>query len=119
MATTTLVSAEHGYKPSVNFFAHFIAWCDKQEKVKIMWTGVSLALHACIFTPFAMMAVLLSGTPMLLLVLTVATIFINLVVNLAAMPTRIIIPAFILSILADISVIAAAVYMGLDFARVF
>lgn len=84
-----------------------------------MWTGISLALHGCVITPFTMLAVVLSGAPVALIAFAVFSIFITLVVNLAAMPTRITIPAFLLSILVDAGVIIAAISMGLDFAKVF
>jgi hypothetical protein len=120
MATTTsVISAHSAYKPSFTLFSRFFAWCSKQEKNRIMWTGVSLALHGCVITPVTLLAVMLCGVPTSLLILTVFGIFITLVVNLAAMPTRITIPAFILSILVDVGVIVTAISMGLDFGKVF
>lgn len=119
MATTTVISAHTGYKPSVNLFAGFFKWCDAQEKNRIMWTGISLTTQACLFTPLALVAVMLSGVSVVLLALTVVTIFINLVVNLAAMPARVTIPVFVFSILIDIAVIIAAVSMGIDLAKAF
>jgi len=120
MATTTsALSAQRHFKFSFPLFPQFFKWCSGQEKNRIMWTGISLAVHGCFITPVTMMAVMLSGVPVALLALTVLSVFITLVVNLAALPTRIAIPFFAFSVLIDLGVIATAISLGLNFSRIF
>ena len=65
------------------------------------------------------MAVLLAGTNLFLFVLALVAMGMSLVTNLAALPTRITIPVFILSILIDIVIIATSVVMGMDIAKTY
>jgi len=65
------------------------------------------------------MAVLLAGTNMFLFVLAIVAMGASLVTNLAALPTRITIPVFILSTLIDIAIIFSCVFIGLDIANTY
>ena len=79
-----------------------------------MWLGVALAGHGCVITPLSIMAVLLAGTNLFLFVTVLVAMGLSLVTNLAALPTRITIPVFILSILIDLVVIISCLVIGFD-----
>lgn len=60
------------------------------------------------------MAVLLAGTNFTLFMMTIVAMGISLVTNLAAMPTKITIPLFVLSVIIDLAVIGIALAHGFD-----
>jgi hypothetical protein len=90
-----------------------------QEKNRLLWLGLILALHGCIITPLTVMAVLLEGTNLALFVLAIVAMGLSLVTNLAAMPTKITIPVFALSIMIDLVVVGIALAHGLDIASTY
>src|SRR5438045_7589581 len=93
-------------KPSV--FTRFFKWCTNQEKNRLMWIGIALTAHGCILTPITVAAVLLTGNNFVLFMMAISAMGLSLVTNLAAMPTKITIPAFIFSILIDASILIAS-----------
>jgi hypothetical protein len=118
MITNSFLPAINGnYAKSVSnvsFLRRFIAWCAGQESDRMLWQGIILGVHSCVLTPLALMICLLAGVDNYLWVPVVVAIAPNLVVNLAALPTRITIPVFFLSILADLAVVAAALAYGIS-----
>ena len=103
----------------VSIFKRFFNWCEGQEQNRILWLGIALSAHGCVITPLTVIAVLLAGTNMFLFVLAIIAIGASLVTNLAAMPTKITIPVFILSTLIDIAIIFSCVFIGLDIAKTY
>lgn len=101
------------------FLKRFMKFCKNQEKNRLMWLGIALAGHGCVLTPITIMAVLLAGTNFVLLMAALVAMAISLVTNLAAMPTKITIPAFILSIIIDIAIIIACFAIGLDISNTY
>ena len=89
-------------------------FCKGQEQNRLLWLGVALAGHGCIITPLTVMAVLLAGTNFFLFIVAFVAMGMSVVTNLAAMPTRITIPVFILSILIDIAIVVATIVIGFD-----
>lgn len=87
-------------------------WCDQQQNYRFLWLGVILGGHGCILTPLTVIAVILAGTNMFLFVLAIVAMGIALVTNLAAMPTRITIPIFFLTILIDIVILISTLVIG-------
>lgn len=65
------------------------------------------------------MAVLLAGANLTLFIVAIAAMGMSLVTNLAAMPTKITIPVFALSILIDLVVAGIALAHGLDIASTY
>lgn len=101
----------HAYvKPAAhqNIVQRFINWCNAQQQHRLLWMGVILALHGCVLTPVAMLLSLQAGAGNFLFVGVIAAMVVNLVPNLAALPTKITIPVFFLSILVDVLVVLAA-----------
>ena len=90
-----------------NVFTRFFQWCREQEFNRMLWIGIALAGHGCVFTPVTSMVVLAFGGSLAMLMIAMAAMGMVLVTNLAAMPTRITIPVLVFSILIDIALIAA------------
>ena len=117
MATTfnQSITVHHVEKISVfSFFTKFIDWCRNQEEDRLLWLGVSLTVHGCILAPLASLAVVLAGNALALFMLVIISMGMSLVANLAAMPTKITIPVFALSILIDIGVFIACAVISLS-----
>jgi hypothetical protein len=121
MSTTTFNQsiAVAQEQASSSSWTRFINWCSDQEESRLLWLGVSLTGHGCILTPLTVMAVLLAGTNLFLFVLALVAMGMSLVTNLAAMPTRITIPIFFLSILIDIVIVISAIVIGMDISNTY
>jgi len=123
MATTTFhqtIAAGYADKTSkVSLYARFINWCNGQENNRLMWLGIALMAHGCIITPITIVMILLAGTNLFLFVLALVAMVATLVVNLAALPTKITIPVFVLSTLIDIAIIFSCAFAGLDIAKTY
>ena len=123
MATTTLnqtISTAYTHQHSAtSIYTRFMSWCKAQEGNRLLWLGVALAAHGCILTPITVMAVLLSGTNLALFILAIVAMGMSLVTNLAAMPTKVTIPVFFLSILIDIAIVISCVALGFDIAKTY
>ena len=85
----------------------------------MLWLGIALTGHGCILTPLTVMAVLLAGTNLYLFILAIVAMGMSLVTNLAAMPTKITIPVFILSILIDIAIVISSLAIGFDISKTY
>ena len=121
MATTInqTFSATHVGTSHPSLFTTFINWCDKQQHNRLLWLGLALAGHGCVLTPLTIMAVLLAGTNLFLFMLGIIAMGIALVTNLAALPTKITIPVFILSIVIDIAIVIACITIGFDITKTY
>ena len=98
--------------PSV--FSKFISWCNGQEKYRLGWLGIILAVHGCALTPITLFAVVLTGTNFVFYIATLVAMAMAVVTNLAAMPTKVTIPVFFLSVLIEVVIIILALSSGLD-----
>ena len=98
-----------------SLWKRFISWCDGQEKNRFGWLAASLTIHGCVLTIFTMFAVILSGNNFIFWPFIIGAMGITLVVNLAAMPTKITIPVFFFSVLIDLSIIASCIAIGINF----
>ena len=104
-------------QPSV--FTRFMNWCEGQQEKRILWIGLGLAGHGCVFTPLTVFLVMMAGNSMALFMTAILAMAMTLVVNLAAMPTKITIPVFLFTILVDLGIIAACAYHGFTPSIVF
>jgi hypothetical protein len=104
---------------SASLWGRFMNWCNGQEDSRLLWLGVSLAGHGCILTPLTVIAVLLAGTNLFLFVLALIAMGMSLVTNLAAMPTKVTIPVFFLSILIDVIIVISAIVIGMDISNTY
>jgi len=117
--SVTHQSAHYRSERKTSLFSKFMDWSDAQQGNRLLWLGVILSFHGCILTPLAVMAVLLAGTNLTLFMITIVAMGISLVSNLAAMPTKITIPLFALSIVMDLVVIGFALAHGLDISSTY
>jgi hypothetical protein len=111
MATTILnhsIGSTYTQAAGTSIFTRFINWCKGQQENRLIWLGVAVAAHGCVITPLTVFAVTMAGNNLVLFMLTIFAMAISLVTNLAALPTKITIPAFALSILIDIGVLISA-----------
>ena len=95
-------------RPIAGFWARFISYAEKQQPNHLMWLALGVFGHGTVFTIGTMAVVLLNGAFLPLIAITSFSMAMVLVVNLAAMPTKITIPVFALSLLVDIAVIITA-----------
>jgi hypothetical protein len=86
-------------------FSKFITWCNGQEKYRFGWLGAIMAAQCCALTPITLFAIVLFGANFALFMAALVAIALPVVTNLAAMPTRITIPVFFLSIVMDLAII--------------
>jgi hypothetical protein len=119
METTFQSTIETSYidrveRPSLT--AKFMNWCKGQEKNRLGWLGCILAVHGCVLTPITLFAIILSGTYFPFYVGALAAMGMAVVTNLAAMPTKITIPVFFLSVLIDIIIIVSCISLGFNLA---
>lgn len=92
----------------------FINWCDGQEQNRFGWLGAALALHGCIATPLTLFAIILSGNFFAFWIMAIAAMGLSLITNLAAMPTKVTIPALFFSLLIDIAIVVSCVSIGFN-----
>ena len=110
----TINSTYNDVALKTSLWTRFMAYCKGQEANRLLWLGVILAVHGCILTPITVMATFFAGPSFSLFMAGMVAMGIALVTNLAAMPTRITIPAFALSVLVDIAVIVSSIAIALS-----
>jgi len=88
----------------------FIVWCEKQQPKSLFWLAIIMLTQTCVLLPIVWFTLSHSDMGFIFWVLPSIAIVMCLVTNLATLPTRITIPVFILSIVIDLVVIAAAFY---------
>lgn len=89
-----------------------MTWCEKQEDNRLLWVGAALGLQASALAPITLMVIFLTGGNLLMLTLAAVALMMVLVTNLAAMPTKVVVPSFFLSVLIDLGVIIACLATG-------
>lgn len=109
-----ITSAYAEKKTKASLFKKFITWADGQEKNRLGWLAGALVSHGCILTPITMFAIVLGGNNIIFWFAAIIGMMTVLVTNLAAMPTKYTIPAFLLSVLLDIVIIISCVSIGFD-----
>jgi hypothetical protein len=120
--STILNPVISNYNPSIekpSVFSRFFNWCNNQQTNRLLWLGVALTAHGCILTPITISAVIFAGSNLYLFIAALIAMTMVLVSNLAALPTKITIPVFFFSILMDVAIVIATLYMGLNSGNVF
>lgn len=112
-------TVKHLYTPSmsttrISAWRKFIDWCNSQEKYRFGWLAAALSIHGCVLTIFTMFAVVLAGNHFIFWPFIIGCMGITLIVNLAAMPTKITIPVFFFSVLVDLAIIISCIAIGFD-----
>ncbi|RYY16343.1 MAG: hypothetical protein EOO04_27110 [Chitinophagaceae bacterium] len=100
------------YPAKTSIVSRFMNWADNQQESRLMWLGLSLAGHGCFLTPLTVALIAFTGMNLVLFMAAMIAMTMSLIVNLAALPTKITIPVLVLSILIDIVVIISAFSLG-------
>jgi len=103
-------------KESTSIVSRFVTWCKGQEKHRLGWLAVIIAGHGCVLTPITLFAIILSGNSMVFWSMAIAAMGMSLITNLAALPTKITIPVFFLSVVIDLVIIASCISIGFNIA---
>lgn len=90
----------------------FFAWCHAQEENRLLWLGIIVGGHGCVITPLTLLFIMLAGNPAIMWPFAIAAMTMALVVNLAALPTKITIPIFFFSLLIDLFIIINCIAIG-------
>lgn len=117
MATTfnhTIAAGTGGKSDGFSPLAKFMTWSKRQEGRGLYWLGLGLVLHGCVITPLAFMVVVMSGVNLFLLAMVMLAIVSVLIVNLAALPTKVSIPVFFASVALDLAIIASCAISGFN-----
>ncbi len=105
----TYLPVQMASRSQVSLIHRFFNWCATQQKNRLLWVGAIIAGHGCIITPITLLFIMLAGNNMALWPFAMVAIAMSLVTNLAALPTRITIPVFLLSLLIDLALVINSV----------
>lgn len=111
MNTTTYISDFHSFPVKdiqYTFFDRFLDWTKKEEKNHIAWVGISITAMSAVFFPVTMSAILYNGAVFKLIIGAMISLALVVISNLAALPTKYTIPAFLLGIVIDFALIIAS-----------
>jgi hypothetical protein len=93
---------------SVNPLTRFMQFAEAQEKNHFGWVGGSIMLQASVMFPITLLVVLANGASFGLMAVAIVALALVVVTNLAALPTKITIPALAVSALIDLALIVAS-----------
>jgi hypothetical protein len=108
---TTSISQQ---ETNTSVFSKFINWCEGQEKNRFTWLAAALVGHGCALTPITLFTIILSGNLLFFWIIAIIAMMTALVTNLAAMPTKYTIPAFLFSIIIDLTIMISCISIGFD-----
>jgi hypothetical protein len=109
----------HRAEKRTSLWKRFINWADGQEENRFGWTAFAITSHGCVFTILTSLAILMSGNHFIFWPFAIAAMAICVVVNLAAMPTKITIPVFFFSLLIDLTIIAICLINGFNIDSIY
>lgn len=115
----SLSSSYQGAHVHESLWTKFINWCAAQEERRYLWLGLAIGGHGCVFTILTVLAIMLAGNPIILWPFALGAMATCLIVNLAALPTKITIPVFFASLLIDVAIIGFCVAQGLSFSNIY
>jgi len=105
------INYQSGYKHltlkkiNENPLSRFFAWTHREEKNRIAWVGISITAMSAVFFPVTMSAILFNGAIFKLIIGAMISLALVVITNLAALPTKYTIPAFVLGVVIDIVLI--------------
>jgi hypothetical protein len=97
--------ANHYSSKEKSLVSRFLNWSESQEKYRFGWLAAIIASHGCLITPVTLFFVMTTGNNLVLWAFVIASMGMVLVTNLAALPAKITIPVFFLSVLINMIVI--------------
>ena len=115
----SISSSYHEVQTHVSLWSRFINWCATQEEKRFLWLGLALVGHGCVITILTLFAIMFSGNNLIFWPFVMVAMVACLVVNLAALPTKITIPVFFLSVLIDAAIFAICIANGINLNSIF
>jgi hypothetical protein len=103
----------------VSLWNRFINWCAEQEERRFLWLGLAIVGHGCVITILTLFGIMFSGNNLTFWLLVMSVMVACLVVNLAALPTKITIPVFFISVLIDVTILALCIAHGINLNSIF
>lgn len=94
--------------PTASIMSRFFSWVSRQEENRLTWLAIALVVHGCVITPFTVITVMATTQNFALFMTAMAAMTMTLVTNLAALPARITIPSFFLSVIIDLVIVAVS-----------
>jgi hypothetical protein len=94
---------------SKSLWKRFINWADQQEENRFGWTAFAIAGHGCVFTIITLAVILATGNNFIFWPIAIAAMATSLITNLAALPTRITIPTLFITVLIDVAIVVTAI----------
>jgi hypothetical protein len=91
-----------------NLLTRFFTWIINEEKNRIAWAGVSITVMTAVLFPLTMTAILFNGAVFKLIIGAMCALVLVVITNLAALPTKYTIPAFLTGIAIDLVLIIAS-----------
>lgn len=88
-----------------SLISRFLKWSENQQEDRLLWVGIALAGHGCALTPLTIYFIVLAGLSLPLFMIALTSMAMAVVVNLAALPTKVSIPVLVLSALIDVGVL--------------
>jgi len=85
----------------------------------MLWAAIGIAGHGCAFTILTLLVILFTGNHFIFWPFAIGAMAMTVVVNLAALPARITIPIFFLSLIIDAVIIAMCIANGFDIAATY
>lgn len=85
--------------------SRFLTWLNQEEKNRIAWVGIGITAMSAVFFPLTMAAILFNGAVFKLIIGAMISLALVVITNLAALPVKYTIPAFILGVSIDIVLI--------------
>ena len=95
---------------SQSIVSKFFTWCQAQEKSRFGWLGLILAVHGCVITPITLFIIVSAGNNIAYWGVAMGAMAMSLITNLAALPTKITIPVFFLSLIVDLAIIGTCLF---------
>jgi len=106
------IAAKYSQVAKPSLLLKFVAWTEGQQEHRLLWLGIAIAGHGCVLAPISILIMMLLGFQLSLFMVVTIAMTMALIVNLAALPTKITIPIFFASVIADIAVIVTAVIIS-------
>jgi hypothetical protein len=103
----------------ISFWKRFISWSAKQEENRMLWAAIAILGHGCIITIVTMIAIIFSGNHFIYWPFAIGAMAMSVVSYLAALPTKVTIPIFFISLLIDIAIIALCCINGFSGSSVY
>ncbi|MCZ2459933.1 MAG: hypothetical protein LC128_09945 [Chitinophagales bacterium] len=116
METTTQNTASYtgNDKPQLSKWKRLLNWAELQENNRIQWISLAILGHGCFVTIFTIAAIVFSGNNFIYWPFAIAAMGASVVSYLAALPTKIAIPIFFISMIVDIVIIMLCAFHGFN-----